>query len=164
MSMIGARPNAAARGGPGDWKVFSPRRPGDVTVKIGEVEFDGFSRSVSLEPTTPDPEVLQSFGGPIQSPAGLASWTLNFGSWHDMSDDGTDAELQPLIEAGDPVDFSIIAGERRATGKVYPEAYTWGGEASSPWELDLAWPVLGQPVFDEAPAPPANGAAAAKAK
>lgn len=155
------RPNLAAKGGPGDWRIFSPRRPGDVKVTIGGIEFDCLGRSVSLTPTTPDPEVLDTFCGPVQQPAGLATWTLNFGAWHDMTADGTDAELQPLIDAGDAVEFELIAGERRATGTVYPQAYEWGGEASSPWELDLAWPVLGQPTFDEVPSapppPPGNG-------
>lgn len=127
-------------------------RSGTVFVKLGsDIDWTCLTRAVSLEPTVEDATTVDSFCGPITLSSGRVTWMLNLGTWYAGQPGGTEDVLRPLADSGQPIDFELEADGWTVTGQCVPQQFTWGGDANSLWEIDLAWPVNGTPVFTRSP-------------
>lgn len=126
-----------------------------ATILIGRqltLEIDGESYSaqtaeVTLVPTN-NSETYQTLSGPttIQLPT---TWELNVRAFQDWNEATSLAEaLVTAATAGDPIPFELVIDSGMTiTGNVVPVYPSAGGAADAALEMDLTFPVDGDPTF-----------------
>lgn len=126
-----------------------------ATILIGRqltLEIDGESYSaqtaeVTLVPTN-NSETYQTLTGPttIQLPT---TWELNVRAFQDWNEATSLAEaLVTAATTGDAIPFElVIDGGMAVTGNVIPVYPSVGGAADAALEMDLTFPVDGDPTF-----------------
>jgi hypothetical protein len=126
-----------------------------ATILIGRqltIEIDGESYSaqtaeVTLVPTN-NSETYQTLTGPttIQLPT---TWELNVRAFQDWNEATSLAEaLVTAATTGDAIPFElVIDGGMTVTGNVIPVYPSVGGAADAALEMDLTFPVDGDPTF-----------------
>ena len=120
------------------------------------IEIDGDSYSAQTAETTLVPtnnsETYQTLTGPttIQLPT---TWELNVRAFQDWNEATSLAEaLVAAATVGTAIGFEmVIDGGMTITGNVIPVFPSAGGAADSALEMDLTFPVDGDPTFTPAP-------------
>jgi hypothetical protein len=126
-----------------------------ATILIGRqltLEIDGDSYSaqtaeVTLNPTN-NSETYQTLAGPttIQLPT---TWELNVRAFQDWNEATSLAEaLVTAATTGTAIPFELVIDEgMTVTGNVIPVYPSVGGAADAALEMDLTFPVDGEPTF-----------------
>jgi hypothetical protein len=126
-----------------------------TTILIGRqltLEIDGDSYSaqtaeVTLVPTN-NSETYQTLSGPttIQLPT---TWELTVRAFQDWNEATSLAEaLVTAATSGDPIPFELVIDSGMTiTGNVVPVYPSAGGAADAALEMDLTFPVDGEPTF-----------------
>jgi hypothetical protein len=126
-----------------------------TTILIGRqltLEIDGDSYSaqtaeVTLVPTN-NSETYQTLSGPttIQLPT---TWELTVRAFQDWNEAASLAEaLVTAATSGDPIPFELVIDSGMTiTGNVVPVYPSAGGAADAALEMDLTFPVDGEPTF-----------------
>lgn len=122
-----------------------------LTLEIDGDSFSAQTAEVTLVPTN-NSETYQTLTGPttIQLPT---TWELNVRAFQDWNEASSLAEaLVVAATAGDAVSFELVVdGGMTITGNVIPVYPNVGGAADSALEMDLTFPVDGDPTFTPAP-------------
>lgn len=122
-----------------------------LTLEIDGDSFSAQTAEVTLVPTN-NSETYQTLTGPttIQLPT---TWELNVRAFQDWNEASSLAEaLVVAATAGDAVSFELVVdGGMTITGNVIPVFPNVGGAADSALEMDLTFPVDGDPTFTPAP-------------
>lgn len=121
-----------------------------LTLEIDGDSFSAQTAEVTLVPTN-NSETYQTLTGPttIQLPT---TWELNVRAFQDWNEASSLAEaLVVAATAGDAVSFELVVdGGMTITGNVIPVYPNVGGAADSALEMDLTFPVDGDPTFTPA--------------
>lgn len=122
-----------------------------LTLEIDNDSFSAQTAEVTLVPTN-NSETYQTLTGPttIQLPT---TWELNVRAFQDWNEASSLAEaLVVAATAGTAVPFELVVdGGMTITGNVIPVFPNVGGAADSALEMDLTFPVDGDPTFTPAP-------------
>jgi len=121
-----------------------------LTLEIDNDSYSAQTAEVTLVPTN-NSETYQTLTGPttIQLPT---TWELNVRAFQDWNEASSLAEaLVVAATAGDAIPFELVVdGGMTITGNVIPVFPTAGGAADSALEMDLTFPVDGDPTFTPA--------------
>jgi len=121
-----------------------------LTLEIDNDSYSAQTAEVTLVPTN-NSETYQTLTGPttIQLPT---TWELNVRAFQDWNEASSLAEaLVVAATAGDAIPFELVVdGGMTITGNVIPVYPTAGGAADSALEMDLTFPVDGDPTFTPA--------------
>lgn len=121
-----------------------------LTLEIDNDSYSAQTAEVTLVPTN-NSETYQTLSGPttIQLPT---TWELNVRAFQDWNEASSLAEaLVVAATAGDAIPFELVVdGGMTITGNVIPVFPTAGGAADSALEMDLTFPVDGDPTFTPA--------------
>lgn len=122
-----------------------------LTLEIDGDSYSAQTAEVSLVPTN-NSETYQTLTGPttIQLPT---TWELNVRAFQDWNEASSLAEgLVTAATAGDAISFELVVdGGMTITGNVIPVFPNVGGAADAALEMDLTFPVDGDPTFTPAP-------------
>jgi hypothetical protein len=121
-----------------------------LTLEIDNDSYSAQTAEVTLVPTN-NSETYQTLSGPttIQLPT---TWELNVRAFQDWNEASSLAEaLVVAATAGTAIPFELVVdGGMTITGNVIPVYPTAGGAADSALEMDLTFPVDGDPTFTPA--------------
>lgn len=121
-----------------------------LTLEIDNDSYSAQTAEVTLVPTN-NSETYQTLSGPttIQLPT---TWELNVRAFQDWNEASSLAEaLVVAATAGDAIPFELVVdGGMTITGNVIPVYPTAGGAADAALEMDLTFPVDGDPTFTPA--------------
>lgn len=121
-----------------------------LTLEIDNDSYSAQTAEVTLVPTN-NSETYQTLTGPttIQLPT---TWELNVRAFQDWNEASSLAEaLVVAATAGDAIPFELVVdGGMTITGNLIPVFPTAGGAADSALEMDLTFPVDGDPTFTPA--------------
>jgi hypothetical protein len=121
-----------------------------LTLEIDNDSYSAQTAEVTLVPTN-NSETYQTLTGPttIQLPT---TWELNVRAFQDWNEASSLAEaLVVAATAGTAIPFELVVdGGMTITGNVIPVYPTAGGAADSALEMDLTFPVDGDPTFTPA--------------
>lgn len=122
-----------------------------LTLEIDAVSYSAQTAEVTLNPTN-NSETYQTLSGPttIQLPT---TWELNVRAFQDWNEATSLAEaLVVAATTGTAIPFElVIDAGMTVTGNVIPVYPSVGGAADAALEMDLTFPVDGDPTFTPAP-------------
>jgi hypothetical protein len=126
----------------------------NAKVTIDGVELDCLVNEIAIEPDTETTEI-KTMCGASEYP-GTTKWSFNATLYQSFDATGTHETLWPLVEAGDPVDVTVLPKRDVLVGvtnplitvTVIPSPYTIiGGVAGEPSEVEIEWSAIGPPVL-----------------
>ncbi|HKE76623.1 MAG TPA: hypothetical protein VKB57_23600 [Acidimicrobiales bacterium] len=132
---------------------------GPGPASTGLTELACYANHVELSPDV-STTTLDTFCGSTDYP-GVVKWSLITTLYQSFdTPGGTEAVLEPLVEAGDPCTFLIYAYRDKPigpdnpawTGTVVPQPYApLNGDAGDASEVDIEWSLIGAPTKLVAP-------------
>jgi hypothetical protein len=124
----------------------------DALVELGGHDMKCLTNHIELTPDVTI-ETATTMCGVADYP-GAVKWQFIATFYQSFDEDGTDAVLYELVQAGDPVEFRIVpkggaavsATNPEYSGMVIPQPYSYiNADAGALSTVDITWTVQGEP-------------------
>lgn len=124
----------------------------DAIVKLNDIEYTNQCDTVILTPDTPIQQRRTLVPDGAVTDVDSPTWVLQLAGLQ-VNKTGGLARALRAFDVGEIVDFEITPvnepGEQTATGQFRVIPPPFGGKQGAWAEIDLTFPVIGQPVFDD---------------
>jgi hypothetical protein len=126
----------------------------NAQVTVDDVILDCLTNAVEIAPDTSTTEI-DTMCGAAEYP-GTTKWSFNATFYQSFDVGGTHETLWPLVEAGAPVEVTILPKREKPQGPdnplisvtVVPSPYApIGGTAGEASEVEIEWACVGPPTF-----------------